>query len=174
MPPPRTTPVPEPGPPDRSKLSLGAYLGVSGSATDEAAAVTLGARLRVSLHWTFGLDGEWNPFIAVNGPSRLHSGAANLYGTAIFRVPLAYERVNLRITASFGASRILMDLYGVDEDSIGIYAGVSPLGVELKASRLFYVILNPLNFAAPVPQITSIPYWYPQYRVSVGLEAYAD
>ena len=60
-PPPVTTPVKEPGPKDPSKMALGAYLGGSGSYAYAAAAVTLGARLRFSKHWTFGLDAEWNP-----------------------------------------------------------------------------------------------------------------
>jgi hypothetical protein len=173
VPPPRTTPVPEPGPHDRSQPAFGMYLGGAGSGTDAALAATLGLRLRTTLHWTFGLDGEWNPWIAVNGTQRLRAGAVNVYGTAIYRIPLAYERFNLRVTGSFGMSRILIDLYGVPAGSTGIFGALSPLGLEWKASRLFYVIVNPLSFAAPVPQLRGVPFWYPQYRVSIGIELYS-
>jgi hypothetical protein len=44
--------------------------------------------------------------------------------------------------------------------------------LEWKASRLFYVIINPLGIAAPIPQLEGIPFWYPQYRLSIGLELY--
>jgi hypothetical protein len=172
-PPPRTTPVAEPGPPDRSRPAVGGFLGVSGSGTNAAVAAALGLRVRATLHWTFGLDAEWNPWLAINGVTKARAGAFNGYGTAIFRVPLVYERINLRITGSFGATHTLIDLYGVPNGATGIYAAISPLGVEWKASRLFYLIINPLSFAAPVPQLSGIPFWYPQYRVSVGVEMYA-
>jgi hypothetical protein len=171
-PPPVTTPVKEPGPKDPSKMALGAYLGGSGSYTYAAAAVTLGARLRFSKHWTFGLDAEWNPWIAINGRTAVRAGAFNGYGTVILRLPLAYEKFNLRTTANLGFSRLLIDLYGAPKGSMGIYAGLSPLGLEWKVSRLLFVIINPLNFAMPVPQLSGVPLTYSQYRVTIGLEIY--
>jgi hypothetical protein len=171
-PPPVTTPVKEPGPKDPSKMALGAYLGGSGSYTYAAAAVTLGARLRFSKHWTFGFDAEWNPWIAINGRTAVRAGAFNGYGTVILRLPLAYEQFNLRTTANLGFSRLLIDLYGAPKGSTGIYAGLSPLGLEWKVSRLLFVILNPLNFAMPMPQLNGVPFSYSQYRVTIGLEVY--
>jgi hypothetical protein len=173
LPPPRTTPVAEPGPPDRSALTWGGSLSGAGSGTNAAVAVALGFRLRATLHWTFGLDGEWNPWLAINGSTKARWGAFNGYGTAIYRVPLIYQAFNLRTSWSFGASHTLIDLYGVPQGTTGFYAAAFPLGVEWKASRLFYLVLNPLGFAAPVPQLRGIPFWYPQYRVSIGIEMYA-
>lgn len=172
-PPPVVTPVKEPGPKDPSKAAFGAYLGASGSVNHEALAATLGARLRFSRHWTFGLDAEWNPWVAVNGTTTVRAGAFNGYGTVIYRVPLAYEQFNLRTTLNAGMSRLLMDLYGAPKGTTGIYAGLSPLGLEYKASRSFYLVLNPLNFALPVPQLHSVPFSYWQYRVTIGVEIYA-
>jgi MYXO-CTERM domain-containing protein len=171
-PPPVTTPVKEPGPKDPSQTAFGAYLGGSGSLNYEALAATLGARLRISRHWTFGLDAEWNPWIAVNGTTNLRAGAFNGYGTAIFRIPLAYEQFNLRITANLGVSYLLIDLYGAPKGSTGIYAGGSPLGLEWKMSRIFFLIINPLNIAVPTPQLSGVPFSYPQYRATIGLEVY--
>jgi MYXO-CTERM domain-containing protein len=171
-PPPVTTPVKEPGPKDPSQVALGAYLGGSGSVNNAAAAAALGARLRFSKHWTFGLDAEWNPWISVNGASTVRAGAFNGYGTVIFRLPLAYEQFNLRTTANLGVSRMLIDLYGAPKGSTGIYAGFSPLGLEWKMSRMFFLIINPLNFAMPTPQLKGVPFSYSQYRVTIGLEVY--
>jgi hypothetical protein len=171
-PPPVTTPVKEPGPKDPSQIALGAYLGGSGSVNNAAAAVALGARLRSSTHWTFGLDAEWNPWISVNGASTVRAGAFNGYGTVIFRLPLAYEQFNLRITANLGVSRLLIDLYGAPKGSTGVYAGLSPLGLEWKMSRMFFLIINPLNFAMPTPQLEGVPFSYSQYRFTIGLEVY--
>ena len=171
-PPPVTTPVKEPGPKDPSQVALGAYLGGSGSVDNAAAAVALGARLRLSKHWTFGLDAEWNPWIAVNGASTVRAGVFNGYATVIFRLPLAYEQFNLRTTANLGVSRLLIDLYGAPKGSTGIYAGLSPLGLEWKMSRMFFLVINPLNFAMPTPQLKGVPFSYSQYRFTIGLEVY--
>jgi MYXO-CTERM domain-containing protein len=171
--PPPTTPVAEPGPPNPSQLAFGAYLGGSGSINYGAAAATLGARLRLSRHWTVGLDAEWNPWFAINGTTAARAGAFNAYGTGVFRLPLAYEKFNLRITGNLGMSRMLIALYGVPKGSTGIYAGLSPLGLEWKASRIFYVIVNPLNLALPVPQLSNLPFSYLQYRATIGIEIYA-
>jgi hypothetical protein len=174
LPPPPTTPVVEPGPQDRSALAWGGALNGAGSGTNAALAFSLGLRLRATWHWTFGLDAEWNPWLAVNGSTKARWGAFNGYGTAIYRYPLLYQAFNLRTSWSFGASHTLIDLYGVPQGTTGFFAAANPLGVEWKASRLFYVILNPLGFAAPVPQLRGIPFWYPQYRVSIGIEMYAQ
>ena len=102
----------------------------------------------------------------------MRAGAFNAYGTVILRLPLAYEQFNLRTTANLGVSYLLIDLYGVPQGSTGLYAGVSPVGIEWKMSRLFFLIINPLNIAVPAPQLTGIPFSYPQYRATVGLEMY--
>jgi hypothetical protein len=150
-------------------MAWGAYFGSSGSIDKTAVAVQIGARLKVSKHWTFGLDGDWNPWITLNG-YRFGSGVFNLYGVALLRFPLAYENFNLRATANFGASYLLMNLYGAPSGSLGIYAAASPAGLEWKLSRSFILILNPLSIALPVPQMRGVPLTYPQYRFSIGFE----
>ena len=171
-PPPTVVPVKQPGPADPSQLAFGGYAGISGSVEKPALAGTVGARLRVSKAWTFGLDGEWNPWIAFNGTT-VRKGAANLYGTAMLRFPLAYENFNLRTSASLGGSYLLTNLYGAPSGSIGVYFGVSPLSVEWKLSRAFYLIVNPIHFVMPVPQLKGVPLLYPQYRTTIGIEMYA-
>src|SRR6266851_1715259 len=161
--------VEEPGPRDPSQTAWGAYLGSSGSIDKTALAVQLGARFKAFKHWTFGVDGEWNPWITLNG-YRFGSGVFNLYGTVILRFPLAYENFNLRATVNLGASYLLMNLYGAPSGSLGLYAGLSPAGLEWKLSRTFILILNPLSIALPVPQMRGVPLTYPQYRFNVGLE----
>jgi len=152
-------------------MAWGAYLGSSGSVDKTALAVQLGARLKVSKHWTFGLDAEWNPWITLNG-YRFGNGVFNLYGTTILRFPLAYQNFNLRATVNFGASYLLMSLYGAPSGSLGIYAGASPAGLEWKLSRTFILIVNPLSIALPVPQMRGVPLTYPQYRFNIGFEIY--
>jgi hypothetical protein len=169
-PPPTTTPVPQPGPEDPSQMAFGVYGGISGSVNNAAIAGELGLRLRTGKHWTFGVDGEWNPWIAVSGSPSIKNGVANVYATGILRFPLAYENFNLRTTLNLGISYLLIDLYGAPSGSLGLFVGVSPLGLEWKLSKVFYLIINPLNVALPVPQLHGVPLSYPQYRFSIGLE----
>lgn len=171
-PPPPAAPVPEPGPANPTKMAIGGFIGAAGAFDKPALAATGGLRLRLSQHWTLGLDGEWNPFVSLNGAA-IRSGVVNVYGDVIFRVPMAYENFNLRVTASLGGSYLLTELYGAPNGSKGIYLGVAPLGIEWKASSLFYLILNPLSVSVPIPQMNNVPFLYPQYRISLGLEFYA-
>jgi MYXO-CTERM domain-containing protein len=166
---PVVVPVAETGPRDPSEGAWGAYLGVSGSVDKPAAAFQLGLRRRVSTHWTFGLDGEWNPWVSLYGNKNLRQGSFNGFGTAILRFPLAYENFNLRTTVGLGVSYLLFDLYGAPKGSLGLYGTISPLGLEWKVSRFFNLIVNPLNIAVPVPQLRGVPLSYPQYRFSIGL-----
>jgi hypothetical protein len=169
--PPTTIPVKEPGPRDPSKTAWGGYLGFSGSIDRAAVAGTLGARFKLSKSWTFGLDLEWNPWISLSGPN-VRGGVLNMYGTAILRFPLAYQNFNVRTALSLGGSYLLINLYGASAGSLGVYAAVTFIGLEWKLSRLFFLIINPLNIAVPVPQLRGVPVIYPQYRSSIGLEIY--
>jgi len=170
-PPPTVVPVAEPGPANPNEMAWGAYLGGSGSVDHPAVAGAAGLRLKVSKSWTFGLDGEWNPWLAFNGTA-VHAGAVNVYGTAIVRLPLAYENFNLRTTLELGASYLVSNLYGAPRGSTGVFVGIDLLGIEWKVSRSFFLIINPLGYAVPTPQLKGVPLLYGQYRFSLGLEVY--
>jgi hypothetical protein len=168
---PTLIPVKEPGPRDPNATAWGASLSGSGAMDNPSLVGAVGVRLRESKHWSFGLDGEWNPWFALNGTAA-HAGAIDVFGSAMLRFPLAYENFNLRTTLSLGVSYLLSNLYGAPSGSLGPYVGVSPLGVEWKLSRTFLFVINPLNIAVPIPQIKGVPLAYPQYRFSLGLEVY--
>jgi hypothetical protein len=173
LPPPPTKPVPEPGPRDPNKPTLGGFFGVGGSIANGAFNAGLGLRVRASKHWTFGINAEWNPWLAYNG-SLVRSGSFNAYGLAMYRVPLAYEAFNLRVTGSLGTSVLLLDLYGAPKYSTGLYFGLSPLGLEVKLSRVFYLVVDPLGLAYPLPHLKGVPFGYAQYRTSIGIELYTQ
>ncbi|MDP9002801.1 MAG: hypothetical protein M3O46_22155 [Myxococcota bacterium] len=169
-PPPTVVPIPEPGPRDVSATAWGAFAGAAGSIENPALVAALGVRLRLNSHWIFGLDGEWNPWLAHGATVR--AGVANFYGTGILQFPLAYENFNLRSSLSLGGSYLLMNLYGAPKGSLGLFADISFLGLAWKVSRTFYLITNPVNIAIPVPQLKGVPFTYPQYRFTIGLELY--
>lgn len=168
--------APEPGARDPEEISLGGQVGIAGSVDYGALAAQVGGRVRLRPNWTLGLDAEWNPWIEMtplsSNSSELRSGVFNGYATVIFRVPLQSEPFNLRVSASAGFSRLLMDLYGAPRGSTGIFAGVQPLGLEWKMSRIFCLVLNPIGVAVPVPQLKGVPFGYLQYRFGLAVEFY--
>ncbi len=172
-PPPNIVPVEEPGPTDPTATTWGFALTGAGAVDKAAVAGALGLRLRISKRWAFGLDGEWNPFLALSGEEPVRTGALNIYGSAFLRLPLAYEAFNIRSQLSLGTSTLLFDLYGAPSGSTGIYLGLNPIGVEYKATDWFYLVINPIGIAVPVPQISGLPFLYPQYRLSLAVEFYA-
>lgn len=150
----------------------GAFFGrvAIGASYDNAAlSGGLGTRYQLSRKWMLGLDAEWNPYIATS-PGKLRSGSGNAYLSLIRRFQLRYESVNIRTTASLGASMLLFDLVGADKYSVGPFFGVSFLGVEWKVARGFYVTLDPTYIAIPVPSLKGVPFMYAQYRFLLGLE----
>lgn len=159
-----------------NELMLGGYAGASGSVDHGALAFALGGRLRVHKNWIVGLDAEWNPFISdprvVYNTDHFRPGVFNGYATAIFRIPLSNEDFNLRSTAHLGFSTMVMDLYGAPAGSTGIFAALSPLGLEWKMARVPYLVIQPLGIALPVPQLSGVPFMYAQYRFTIGVELY--
>lgn len=165
-------PVAEPGPVNPSRAAIGGSVSVAGSFDQAAAAAAVGLRLRATKRFSFGFDLEWNPWFGLNGAT-VRTGVANAYFSVMFRVPLTYEAFNLRTTLSVGASYLLSNFYGAPAGSIGPFVALAPLGLEWKASKYFYVVLNPASIAIPVPHITGLSFWYPQYRVTIAMEFYA-
>ncbi len=171
-PPPNIVPFAEPGPPEPNALAFGAAITLAGSVDKPGFAGGVGARLRLHRHWAIGLDAEWNPWISLTGGEPVRSGAANIYASGFLRFPLMYEAFNLRTQLSLGTSVLLTDLYGAPKGSAGLFIGANFLGLEYKASDYFYLIINPLGVAIPIPQLEGVPFLYPQYRLQIGLEFY--
>jgi MYXO-CTERM domain-containing protein len=161
-----------PAPADAPGIRWGASLSGAASVNYGGLAAAAGARARMGKHLTLGLDAEWNPWFAVNGASTIRAGAFNGYGTAILRVPLAYQRFDLRTTFNLGTSVLLIDLYGAPKWTTGVFFGFRPLGIEWEISRRLFLILDPIGYALPVPQLGGVPFAFPQYRATLGLEVY--
>ncbi len=151
---------------------VGAFFArVATGASYDNTAFSLGLGGRYQLHekWMLGFDAEWNPYAAIS-PKKLRMGSANAYFSVIRRFQLERADVNIRTTASLGASTLLFDLVGSDKFSLGPYFGVSFLGVEWKVARGFYLTIDPTYIAIPIPSIVGVPFVYAQYRFLVGLE----
>lgn len=147
---------------------VGFYVAAAGSFDRGALAATLALRVRITERWIVGFDSEWNPWITPTYSAT--AGALNLMVTGIRRWPLAWERVNLRNTLQVGTSVQLFDVYGAPAGSVGIYLATSPLGIDIDLGRSLRLVIDPTNFAIPIPHLTGAPFYYPQYRITIGLQ----
>jgi MYXO-CTERM domain-containing protein len=147
---------------------VGFYVAGAGAFDRGALAATVALRVRVTERWIVGFDSEWNPWITPTYAAK--AGAFNLMFTGIRRWPLAWERVNLRHTLQLGASVLLFDVYGAPGGSVGLYVATSPLGLDIDLGHALRLVIDPTNLAIPIPHLTAVPFYYLQYRITVGLQ----
>jgi hypothetical protein len=148
---------------------LGAVVAFGGALQNGALAGSLGGVFRVSPNLLLGIEAEYNPWFSVRN-FELRSGSTNLYATGVLRFPLRFQRVNLRSTLQIGISRINFALYGVPEGSVGPYVGFNLLGIDYELRTGMLLIFNPAHIAIPIPKASSVPFAYPQYRATVGVQ----
>jgi hypothetical protein len=83
---------------------------------------------------------------------------------------MRYEQINLRSSLQLGVAVQLFDLAGVPKGSVGVFAGLNPLGIEIKLSGHLFLVFYPLGVAVPATQLNGAPFAYPQFRTTLGLE----
>jgi hypothetical protein len=145
------------------------YAGGAASYYNAGAAAMVGVRFRLSDYFQLGVDGEVNGWYGVHA-RQLRTGATAVYASAIVRYPLKFEQINLRSNLQAGVAVQMLDLAGVPAGSVGVFAGLNPLGVEFKLSGHLFLIFYPIGFALPVTQLNGAPFGYPQFRSTLGLE----
>jgi hypothetical protein len=135
-----------------------------------------GAAASAGLRWNpwdsvgLGLDAEYNPWFSISSGSSA-AGVASLYVPIIWKLK-RFGTWELRSTFYVGGTMLLFDLVGIDKGHIGPFAGWNPLGLALPLGTHTKLVIKPGDIAIPVPQVTGIPFYYHQYRFTVGLEWY--
>jgi hypothetical protein len=151
------------GPPWGVAVSLGASV-------DRLAAIgRVGVRYRIDEQWLIGLDGEWNPWITTS-PTKFRSGSLNFSAVGILRFPMKFDRVNLRTTLRAGTATILFDVFGASKWSTGPFLGLSPLGLDIDLGGALRLVIDPAEFAIPIPVVSPLPLYYEQFRIMIGLQ----
>jgi len=141
-----------------------------GASIDRAAAAgTIGLRYRLNENWLVGVDAGWNPWITT-APIKERSGVAMAYATLIRRFPMRFDRVNLRTSLHLGVSTLLFDVYGAPIYSTGPYIALCPLGIDYDLGGAVRLVIDPVEFALPVPLVGQLPLYYEQVRFMVGLQ----
>lgn len=69
-----------------------------------------------------------------------------------------------------GMSVRLLDVYGAPRGSVGPFAALSPLGIDVDLGRGWRFVLDPVVLVLPVPHVTGLPFYYPQYRLSAAFQ----
>lgn len=151
------------------RSALGLVVSAGASLNHAAMNVSLGARLRLTPRWLVGLDAEWNPWASLEG-DHVRAGAFNAYATVVRRWSMQSDRFDVRTTAHLGTSTVLFDLYGVPAGTTGLFAGVSLLGLEWRASRSVSIVVDPADVVYPLPQLRGAPFGYLQYRLTIGVQ----
>jgi hypothetical protein len=149
--------------------ALGVVVSMGGSLNHAAMNFGIGARLRLTPRWLVGLDAEWNPWASFEG-EHVRPGAFNAYATIVHRWSMQSDKFDIRTSVHLGTSTVLFDLYGVPAGTTGVFAGVSLLGLEWKASRNVSLVIDPADVVYPLPQLHGAPFGYLQYRTTVGLQ----
>lgn len=150
-----------------SPFGFAANLG--GSLIHGAAAVNVGGLYRINERWVVGIGVEWNPWIT-SVPLEAKAGALSAYGTVIRRFPMKFDRVNLRTSLHLGASRLMFDVPGAPQGSIGPFASFTPLGIDYDLGGSVRLVLDPVEIAVPMPYVGLIPLYYEQFRLMIGLQ----
>ena len=146
-----------------------AYGGLSGSLDHGAIAETVALRWYRWKRFGLGLDIEHNPWFSIDA-ARFAPGTINAYATAIYRHKT--DGWELRTSVHIGTSILLFDMVGVDKGSVGLYVGISPLGLAIPLRGGFRLIIDPGDLALPVPLLKGVPFYYGQYRFTVGIEKF--
>jgi hypothetical protein len=156
--------------PDTVARNWGAAVSAGGAFDRGAMMFSGGVRWNPWHSFGVGLDLEYNPWFSISA-AEAAPGAASLYVPVIWRLK-HFGTWELRSTAYVGATMILFDLVGVDRYSIGPFVGWNPLGLALPLGPDFKLVVKPGDIAVAAPQVTGIPFYYHQYRFTVGLEWY--
>jgi hypothetical protein len=156
--------------PDPVSETWGASFNVAAAFDRGAGAASLGLRWNPWRDLGFGLDAEYNPWVSVSG-FEVAPGAASLYVPVIWRLK-RFGTWELRATAYAGATTILFDLVGVDKGAVGLFAGINPLGLALPLGGHTKLVVKPGDIVVSAPQLRGIPFYYHQYRLTVGIEWY--
>ncbi len=150
-----------------NKFGFAAMLG--GSVVHGAGVVAVAGRYRLNERWVFGLDLEWNPWVT-SVPLEVKAGSLNIYGTVIRRIPMKFDRFNLRTSLHLGTATQLFDVYGSPKYSTGLYIAFTPLGIDYDLGGSVRIVIDPVEIALPVPHIGAIPLYYEQFRLMVGIQ----
>jgi len=144
------------------------HVAVGGGIDHAAVAVSVGVRYRFAEAWMIGLDAELNPWASVDS-QRFEWGTFQSYATVVRSYDVS-PTVSLRTTGQLGVSTLLFDVYGVDDRSLGLYVGLSLVGIEIAMDDSLALVVDPAHVAVPVPQLTGAPCAYRQYRFTSALQ----
>jgi hypothetical protein len=128
----------------------------------------LAGRYRLSETWRIGAGVEANPWWSLES-TRFRPGSLNIYATVIRRFPIN-DWAAVRTSGHLGTSVLLFGLSGAPAGSLGLYAAITVLGLEVRLSEKWLLVVDPCEVSVPVPHLTGAPVAYRQYRLTIGVQ----
>ncbi|MFH1436883.1 MAG: hypothetical protein ABIJ56_14340 [Pseudomonadota bacterium] len=130
-------------------------------------------QLQAQAGWAFGKGVslgaviEFNPYINYSK----NDVSAGAYDFGIF---LGYcwrltDRIGLNFELLGGGTVLLFNTYGYRKGDMGFWIGVKLMGLHLAVHKHLDVTVDLVDLACPVFHITTMPFLYPQWRMSVGI-----
>ena len=144
---------------------------VQGGVSIDHAAYNVGGGVRYDLGKviTIGIGADYSPWLSIE-TGRSTDGSAQFFGVGVFRLDVR-DYLELRTTVSAGVSVLMFDTWAARRGSVGPYFAVSPLGVGIRMTGRWRLLIDPAEIVVPIPQIRGIPLIYRQHRFGVGLQA---
>jgi hypothetical protein len=142
----------------------------AGIAIDNAGyQLIVGLRYDLTRTITVGVSAEYSPWISID-TRRTTRGTTNAYAVGIYRWDVR-DYLELRLTLAAGVSVLGFDTWAAQSGSVGPYFAISPLGVGIRMSGRFRLLIDPGEFAVEIPQTTGIPFIYREHRFTVAVQA---
>jgi len=147
--------------------SVGAVARVGASLDREAVAYSGGVRVTLTERIAVGGEIEHNPWYSFD-LAEFRGGTFNAFATGTY---IWHQNSDLILTTTLGtgASLLLFDLVGANRGSLGPYFRINLLGVLLPISQRWHLIVDPADVVMPIPQTAGVPFYYLQYRFTVGI-----
>ncbi len=142
-------------------------LRVGASFDDPGAGLMVGIA-RTQSKWTVGFLAEWNPWFSFDRIS-VRPGVFNAYGTLAYRW-FQGNRLTIATRIEAGSSTMLFELLGLDKYTTGIYLGGALATIRFPVTPRVALTFDPVHFAFPAPRPFGLPFFYKQYRVTIGVE----
>ena len=137
-----------------------------GEATRPTQGKVRSALMSTLMHWV--PDATWVDLYAGSGAIGLEAasrGARKVVLVENAAPAIAVIRDNMATLKLDG-----VELLGIDKYTTGAYLGLALTTVKFAVNNRMSLTFDPSHFALPAPRPFGLPFYYKQYRVTVGLE----
>ncbi len=140
----------------------------SGASVDRPAlSFELGALYRWE-SWGLGLYLDFNPFMSFERGFEIKAGAMNLAPGVSWHIQVN-DKLSISIEGRIGLSMLLFNSYDFSFGSVGLFLGLHTCTFEYRLTHNLRLLIDPVYLAMPIFSVDSLPFYWKQWRSSIGL-----